>query len=251
MEKLKPNKSQTMCVFAIALVVFAQALEKILEVAITPSKDLGIIFAMLYTVITAVVFVIVSRSQSSFTGMLAAIFALKMLPPKITYLAAVDVDATMLYYIVQKMSVVLFAVLIYKMYKMQEEPRQIKPLPVLVLILSVPFFNEISVFFQKYLLFKSGTMLYSFFAEYICYAVAVMLILAVAYGTGGKTLKFVTYFQVTALCINILRTLGKVGYFAVSHQHISKSLYGWIIVYAALIVVFLVSNKMLKSKSEA
>ena len=250
MDKLKMNKNQSLCVLSIAIVVFAQALEKILEVVITPGQFVGVICAMFYTLLVALVYFIISKGSSSFMGILAALLALKMLPPKITYLSQYSPDGAMLYYIVQKAAVVIFALLVYKFYREQEEPRQIKPLVLVALIGAVPFFNEISSYTASYLLFKTGTMVLPYFAQYACYAAAALLILGVAFYCGKESMRFAAYFQFIAFSINIFRMLGKTAYFIIAGQHVSKSIYGWIVLFAALIVIYAIAFKRNKKLNE-
>ena len=250
MDKMKLDRNKSICLGAVILIVLAQAAEKILEVSITPSQTAGIVCALVYTVVVAVVYFLVSRSTSSLMGILAALLALKMLPPNITYLSGIAPDESMVYFIVQKMTQILFAVLIYKFYCAQEKPRQIRALPILLLILAVPFANEISAFFGQYFLYKTGSMILPFLTQYACYALAALVILVVSYKCGKDSMRFAAYFEFVAFGINIFRQIGKLGYYMISDQHISKSLYGWIILFAALIVIYAVALAKSKKVTE-
>lgn len=237
MEKVKADKNKTLCVAAIVITVAAQAFEKIFSVATQPSQAKGLLSAMIYTVVVAVVYYLISKATSSFMGLLASLIAFKMAPPNINYLTTVSVDGAMLYFIVQKAAMVLFAVLVYKFYREQQKPRAIKPLPLLVIAVAVPFFNEIANYTCSYLYYKTGSMMMPYFAQYACYAAAVIITLVIAYISGKESMRFAAYFEFCALSINTCRQLGKIGYFAVTNQHISKSLYVWIVVLAGLMVV--------------
>ena len=250
MDKIKISKNQSLCVLAIAIVVFAQALEKILEVVITPGQFVGVMCAMLYTVLVALVYFIISKGSSSFMGILAALLALKMLPPKITYLSQYSPDGAMLYFVVQKAAVLIFALLVYKFYREQEQPRQIKPLVLVALIGAVPFFNEISAYTSSYLLYKTGSMILPYFSQYACYAAAALMILGVAFYCGKESMRFAAYFQFIAFSINIFRMLGKIAYLAIAGQYISKSIYGWILVFAGLMVIYVIAFKRNKKLNE-
>ena len=118
----------------------------------------------------------------------------------------------------------------------------------MVILLSVPFFNEVSLGITKFVYFKTGDTLYCYFVQYALYTAAVAVILGVAYISGYSSLKFTTYFEYTALSINILRQLGKIGYLALNHEHISKSYYVWIALYIVLMICFAVAEK--KKKKE-
>ena len=237
MAKIKLDKSQTPFLVAIIITVAAQAFEKIFEVAVDVNQFTGLICAMVYTLLVAVVYYIISKGTGTLMGILSAMLALKMMPPKMGYLASVSADGAMLYFLVGKVAVVLFAVLVYKFYREQETPHPIKGLTLLAILLAVPFFNEIASFTGNYLLYKTGSMLLPYFAQYACYAAAVLITFAIAYVSSKDSMRFAACFEFCALGINILRQIGKIGYLAVSHQHISKSIYGWIVVLAALIAI--------------
>ncbi|MBQ9517399.1 MAG: hypothetical protein IJR60_04925 [Eubacterium sp.] len=248
MEKIKLQKNTLPCVIAIIITVGIQAFEKIIEIATDPGQATGLICAMFYTLCVAVVYYLITKGTSSFMGILAALLALKMMPPKMNYLTSVTPDGSMLYFIVSKVAVVLFAVLVYRFYREQEQPRAIKPLPILIIIVAVPFFNEISAFANNYLLYKTGSMVMPYLAQYACYAAAVLVTLAVAYASGKESMRFAAYFEFCALGINTVRQIGKIAYYGASGQHISKSYFLWIVVLVALAVIAFV---MLKRSEKA
>ncbi len=237
MGKLRLDKSQTPFLVAIIITVAAQAFEKIIEVAVDVNQFTGLVCAMVYTLLVAVVYYIISKGTGTLMGILSAMLALKMMPPKMGYLTNVSVDGAMLYFLVSKVAVVLFAVLVYKFYREQETPHPIKGMPILVVLFAVPFFNEIASFASSYLLGKTGSMLLPYFAQYACYAAAVLITFAIAFISSKDSMRFVAYFEFCALGINTLRQIGKIGYLAISHQHISKSIYGWIVVLVVLAAV--------------
>ncbi|MBR3149134.1 MAG: hypothetical protein IKF64_03110 [Eubacterium sp.] len=247
MGKMKLNKSQYIGSICVALIVLAQAFEKIFEVAVTPSQATALICAMVYTLLVAVVYFIMSKNESSFVGIFVSILAVKMLPPNITYITRFSVDGAMLYFIVTKVCVVLFLLLAYKFYREQDlEVDHIRGMTILMILAAVPFFNQISAFTSAYFETKTGTMIMPFLSNYACYIAASLVILYVAYRSGQASMRFAAYFEFCAFGINIVRQLGKICYFAVTHQHISKSLFGWIIVFAGLIAV----TAVLYSKSK-
>ena len=115
-------------------------------------------------------------------------------------------------------------------------------------LFAVPFFNEIASFASSYLLGKTGSMLLPYFAQYACYAAAVLITFAIAFISSKNSMRFVAYFEFCALGINTLRQIGKIGYLAISHQHISKSIYGWIVVLVVLAAVGAVMPAKRKKK---
>jgi len=242
------KKENLMCVLATFIIVLSYGAQRIIEVSVSGGKTLGLILAMVYTALLAISLLLISKSNNSFFGILAALIGYKMMPPTIYFLDATSPEGSTLYFLVRKAAALLFVLVIYKLYKSQEEPHEIRSLPLLVILLSVPFFSEISQGITKYLIFKTGNMLYCYFTQFALYAAAVAVILGVAYISGYSSLKFTAYFEYTALSINILRQLGKIGYFALNHEHISKSYYVWIALYIVLMICFAVAEK--KKKKE-
>ncbi|MBQ9531887.1 MAG: hypothetical protein IJR70_07420 [Eubacterium sp.] len=248
MDKKFFTKENIMCVLATMIIVLSYGAQRIIEVALSPDKSLALILAIVYTLLLAVVLFLISKSNNSYFGILAALIGYKMMPPPVNFLSQTTVDGSTLYFLVGKAAALLFVIVIYKLYKSQEEPHEIRSLPLLVILLSIPFFSEIAQVISNYFMFKTGDMLYCYFVQFALYAAAVLVVLGVAYVSGYSSLKFTKYFECVALSINILRRLGKIGYLAISHQHISKSNYVWIALYIVLIICFFVAEK--KKKKE-
>lgn len=242
------TKENMMCALATAIIVATYAAQRILEVSVKADKSLALILAIVYTLLLAVVLLLISRSNNSYFGILAALIGYKMMPPPLNFLSQTTVDGATLYYLVGRGAAVIFILVVYKLYKMQEEPHEIRSLPILTILLSVPFFMEISTVVSRYLMYKTGNMLYCYFAQFALYAAAVLVILGVAYISGYTSLRFTAYFEFTALGINILRQVGKIGYFAIAGEHISKSYYVWIALFAALIICFIIATKVKEKK---
>ena len=243
MDKKFFTKDNLMCVFATMIIVFAYGAQRIIEVTLSPDKSLALILAIVYTILLAVVLYLISKSNNLFFGILAALIGYKMMPPPVSFLSQTTIDGKTLYFLVGKAAAVLFVVVVYKLYKAQSEPHEIRSLPLLTIMLSVPFFGEISQEISRYLYSKTGDMLPVYFSQYACYAAAVAVILAIAYISGYSSLRFTAYFEYTALTINILRQIGKIAYFAIAKEHISKSNYLWIVLYIALMVCFAIALK--------
>lgn len=248
MEKKFFTKENMMCALATAIIVATYGAQRIFEVTLQPDKNLALILAIVYTLLLAVVLLLISRSNNSYFGILAALIGYKMMPPPLNFLSQTTADGATLYYLVGRAAAVIFVLLVYKLYKMQEEPHEIRSLPILTIMLSVPFFTGISGFLSNYLMYKTGNMLYCYFVQFALYAAAVMVILGVGYVSGYSSLKFCAYFEFTALSINILRQLGKIGYFAIKGEHISKSYFVWIALFIILMICFAVALKIKKKQ---
>ena len=249
MDKKLFTKENIMCVLAMIIIVLSYGAQRIVEVTLQPDKSLALVLAIIYTLLLVITLYLISRSNNSYFGILTALIGYKMMPPPVGFLGQTTPDGATLYAIVGKAAALLFVVVIYKLYKSQEEPHEIRSLPLLTILLSVPFFAELAQIITKYLMYKTGSMLYCYFAQYACYAAAVLAILGVAYVSGYSSLKFAKYFEYTALSINILRHAGRIVYLAIAHEHISKSYYVWIALYVVLMICFFVAEKKKKKET--
>jgi hypothetical protein len=246
MRKMKEklfSKQNILCALATIIIVGSYAVQRIVEIKVTPDKNLVLIVSLIYMLLLAVVFYLISRSNNAFFGILAALLGYKMMPPAVSYLSA-TVDGDTLYFLVRKAAALVFVLIIYKLYKSQPEPHEIRSLPLLTILLSVPFFNNIAIVTTKYLMYKTGDMLYCYFAQFALYTAAVLVVLVIAYNSCYSSLRFTAYFEFAALSINVLRVLCKICYFAINHEHISKSLYVWIAIYVVLFAVFAIAIKV-------
>ncbi|MBQ7739869.1 MAG: hypothetical protein IJT65_01360 [Eubacterium sp.] len=231
-------------VFIICIIVAAYIAQKALEFYVVPSKTVAIVSAMIHTLILASAIYVISKSKEPFWGLLAALYGYKMLPVPILILWSQSADAYILYFFVSKVAMIIFAVLIYRLYEQQGNNKEIKAVPILAAMFAVPFFNGIASEFTAYFLKKTGSMLFGFFSQYACYIAACAIILFLAYISSEKSLKLIVGFEVVAVCVNVLRTLGKITVGVIQNTHISKSLYGWIAVYVLVLVASIVSLKL-------
>lgn len=234
---IKPNKSQMKCTIAMAIIVLGYAIERILSITLTLDKTMSLILAMVYTILLAVVFALVSSSKDCIGALLASLIGYKMMPPEIGELTQTTIDGAMLYFIVRKVAVVMFVLLVLKAYELQEKPRMIKPVPILAIMVAVPFCTSVGDKIGKYLLIVTGSMLGCYFAQFVAYAIATFAILGIAYRNNYESMAFAAVFEYVALAINILRRATVVIFLLANGQHVSKSYYVWIALYAGLIVV--------------
>lgn len=248
MDKLKINKSQMNSVLAIIIIIAGYAIERVISIFFEPNKNLAIIMAMAYTALVAVVYFLVSKTDDPFFGLLAAVLGYKMMPPNVSMLNETTVDGTMLFFIVKKVAVVIFVLLILKLYEAQPKPRAIKPLALLSLMVMIPFFTAIGEKFDTYFMYQTGSMLYVYFTDFACYAMATMVIIGFAYQSGYESMVFTAYFEYMALAINILRRAVVVIAKLAANEHVSKSYYVWIALYAILICVTAIAKKMKTKK---
>lgn len=249
MDKMKQSK--LLCTLAIMIIVGGYAVERIISIAFNPGKEISLIMAIAYTVLLCVVYFMIYRSKDYYIGMLAALLGYKMMPPNITSLDSTSIDGSMMYFVVRKAAIILFVLLILKFYELQDKPRLIKPVPILSLMVMVPFFTEISDRVGWYLLVQSGSMLYVYFTAFICYALATVAIIVISYRNNFESLKFAVRFEYMALGINLLRRATVVVVNLASHNHVSKSYYVWIALYVGLIAFCALAEKRKAKKIEA
>ena len=243
------KKDNILGILALAIIVGSYGIEKIIEAFITPSKTVGILSAAAITCLFALVLTLISKCKSTFFGLLASIVGFKMMPAPITYLSKVSADAGILYYLLQRMAMIFFILLIIKIYKSQSENKEkIQFIPVLALIVCVPFFTETSYYIGRYFMAVMGNMLYLYFTQFAFYALTMLVIILVCVRTNYTTSRFVVYYEFFALGINILRKACAVAVLTVQGEHVSASLYCWIAIFAIFIVVFAIFKKIEKKK---
>lgn len=248
MNKIKGNKNKYLYILSIIILVFSYASVKLSGVFLNPDKRFSILLCVLYVVLIAAVLLICVKNKSPFFGLLSALMGYKMLPVSIPFLEQYSREADLLYYIAGRVSVVLFVALIVKFYSMQEKPRAIKPLPILAIMLCIPFFNEIIEKAGKFFTQTTGSMLSEYLIGFALYAFANIIILLIAYKSGYESMRFTAYFEFMALGINVLRKASAVVVLAAGGSHISKSIYCWIAVYAGLIVIAYIMKQHAKNK---
>ncbi len=247
MGKIKLSKDKRLCLFSIAIITVSFAIEKIIEWNIFPGKEFSLILAFIFTLLLAAVVYIISKSKSSFYALLAALIGYKMMPPPIASMQYTTAHGDMLYFIVQKVAVILFVILIFKFYNIQEKPRSIKSLPILAIMFAVPFFMGIAAKLSTYFYNETGSMLYSYFSQFLCYIIASAVILIVAYCSNYDSMRFTAYFEFAALGINVLRKAGAIAVNIIDGNHVSKSYYCWIAIYFVLIIAFYIAKKKKKA----
>lgn len=249
MSQTTTKKDNILGILAIAVIVGSYGLEKIVEAFVSPTKSVGILSAIAMTCLFAVVLMLISKCKSAFFGLLASIIGYKMMPVPITYLAKVSPDASILYYLLQRMAMVFFVLLIIKIYKSQDQIKEkIRLIPVIALIVCVPFFTETSYYIGRYFMVVMGNMLYLYFTQFAFYALAMLVIILVCIRTNYTTSRFVAYYEFVALGINILRKSCAVAVLSIQGEHVSGSLYCWIAIFAIFIVVFAVFKNIEKKK---
>ena len=237
--KEKMTQGKIYCLISAVLIFGSYIVQRALKLVLVQNRSTVIIEAFVFSLLTAVVYFLVSKSREPFYGILMAIFGIRMLPPEISTLAEFSAEADLVYFIVKKFAVVIFAITIIKLYEQQEKPRQIKPIPIICAIIVVPFFNEIqSVVFNYLAGVSNGNLIYAYFSSFIIYSVAMLSLLFVATRCNSQGARLICDFQMLALLLNLGRRACAVIINLASSNHVSKSYYCWMLIYAFFFVAF-------------
>ncbi|MCH5321108.1 MAG: hypothetical protein J1E36_05055 [Eubacterium sp.] len=232
------------CLTAVAIILGSYIIQRILHITLDITREFAIIEAIVFTVATVIVFFLVTKSKETFYGILTAIFGLRMMPPDISSLAKLSPEANIVYFIVQKFSLLIFAVAILWLYEQQEKPKQLKAVPILCTILVVPFFmdvqGEISVYINS---IANGNLIYSYFTGFIFYSLSMIILLFVATRSNQQGAKLIIDFQFVALLLNFGRRICAVVINLAQGNHISRSYYCWIAIYIFFFIAFYVLRK--------
>lgn len=248
MEKTKYT-GRIYCLISAVIIIGCYAAQKILSLTAEPSRTLVLLEAMAFSLAVAVVYFLVTKSKEPFYGILISLLGLRMLPPSIGALREFSPGGYIVYYIVTKAALVIFAFAIIKLFRQQKSGNpKLKVLPILYLIVAVPFVNEISsticAFVNGY---ANGNMLYAYFISFALYALVMLVTLWYAAKSDRINAKLLCDYTVIALLVNLARRAGIVLIYAVEGYHISRSYYCWIAIY----VFFLAAFMLLKKKKAA
>lgn len=235
----KLSKGKIYCIISAVFIFGFYILERVIDICFGVTKNIAVTQAIVYTLATVIIYFLVSKSEETFYGLLTAIFGFRMMPTKINGLSQVSEEAGLVYFIVQKFSLIIFAILIIKLYRLQKAPREIKPIPILVTIVAVPFSIEVYTYVSEALLNITGNMLYSYFACFAIYSLTLIVLLCMAVMTDYHSSRLVADYEIVALSLNLGRRICTVIILASKGVHISKSYYCWIAIYAFFMAAFL------------
>lgn len=242
------TKNKALSLASIAVIVGSYACVKIANMVACLDRTASLIIALGMVVLLALVCFLLSKCESAFMGLLAAIIGYKMMPVAIPSLGRVSVDASMLYFVFQKAGVLIFVLLIIKFYKMQNSTEKIKVLPILALMCAVTFASSVSGQSYAYFIEKTGSMLGYYYTGFVCYIIASLVILLVSYCSNYESMRFAAYFEFVAMGINILRRGAVAVLGIIGSYHVSKSIYVWIVIYAGVIVAFYLAKEHKKKQ---
>ena len=161
MQKCKLTKEHIFHIIPLLIVFACFVVEKAFKRLTLWNSTSALIQAIVYTAACAVTYLFIMKATDSYIGMISAIFAFKIMPPELDMLQSLNTDAYLVYYIVRKAALVLFAYAIYRHYRSQSKNNNaVELLPILLLLTAVPFFNPISTSLSTYFYMKTQSMLY-------------------------------------------------------------------------------------------
>ncbi|MGN1421454.1 MAG: hypothetical protein ACI4XC_08080 [Eubacterium sp.] len=243
--KEKTDKGKLYCLISAVIIIGCYAVQKLTALAFPASRSLAIIEAMVFSLFVAVVYFLVTKSKESFYGILISILGFKMMPPAVASLKALSSGADIVYYIVTKAAIVIFAFAIIKLFKEQKYEQKIKALPILFLIVAVPFTNEIastlSAFVNGY---ANGNKIYEYFIRFAFYSMAMLVTLFYASKSNKINSKLLCDYTIIALLVNLARRISVIVIYSIQGFHISKSYFCWLAIY----IFFIAAFSVLKSK---
>lgn len=246
MKKSYFSKNQVPALISLIIVFICYVAEKAFK-RLTPwGSTSAILQAIVFTAAVGVVLLLLYKSKDIYFGMLAAIFAFKLLPPDIVMLRSTYLDAASVYYLVRKAALVLFLVMIYRFYEMQttdDKYEKIHAVAVGLLLLAMPFCTEIGAEFASYALIKTGSMMIPYACHAASYIIAAAVLAAVCFIFRGKSAALIIDFSVIGFVINIARKTVSVLIISNAGYHVSKSYFCWIAIYAVLAAAFIIIRK--------
>lgn len=242
------KKDSMLTALAVIISIGSYATARIAGIANALNSTDAIFVAMAMTLLLGLVCFLIYRIDSPSLGILCTLIGYKMIPPNISALSQADRSVELLYFLVGKAAVLIFIILMIKHYKSQESPVAVKGLPIAFAMVAVPFFAEIAEGTYSFFIEKTGSMLGYYFAQFGCYTLATLLILAVACKGGYGSLRVVGLFEYIALAVNILKRGALIIYYQLMNYHISKSHYCWIVIYVLLaLATFMLMRKKEKT----
>lgn len=238
--KTKITGDKLYCLISVIIILGGYIIQRILHICCDITRTFAICEALIFTVLTAVVFFLITKSKDTFYAILTAIFGFRMMPPYIAGLQQLSAQTNIVYFIVQKFSAVIFVFALIWFYKKQQT-KNIKALPILAVLIIVPFFMEMQEQLSEYINpISNGNMLYSYFSGFILYSTAMFILLFVAAKSDFLNSRMVTDYQITALLLNAGRRICAVVINLSQGNHVSRSYYCWIAIYVFFIAAFYV-----------
>lgn len=242
MGKIKFTKNQLTALASMIIVVAVYVIERAFKRFSQWNETAALVQAIIYVALCLVVYLLIVKSKDVYFGIISAVLAVKLIPPDLIMLKKINMDAYFVYYIFSKFAVILFLFAIYQLYKGQKK-KELSPVPVFALLVTVPFITEIAAVVSKYALYKTGSMMLPYASQAGCYILAMAFLGALALILGGKNGTMISDFNILCFVINMARKAFSALVLTYSGMHVSKSYICWIMIYTVLIVSFVLIRK--------
>lgn len=242
MGRIRFSKNQLMALASLFIVFAVYVVERAFKRFTPWNEQAALIQAIVYVAICFVVYLLIVQSKEVYFGIMSALLAVKLIPPDLLMLRRLNMDAYFVYYIFSKFAAVLFIYAIYQLYKSQSK-KEIRPIPVFALLVAVPFAMEIATVVSKYALYKTGSMMLPYAAHAGFYILAMVFLAVLALMMGGKNGTLIADFNIICFVISMARKAFSALVLTSAGLHVSKSYICWIVIYAALIVAFVLIRK--------
>lgn len=243
-KKLSFTKNQWLSLISLGIVFVCYVGEKALKRLAPWSEKSALIQAFVFTLAVAAVFLILAKAKETYFGMIAGIFAFKIMPPDLEMLRYYNLDASCVYFIVRKMALVIFLYIIYRLYVSQnKQEKHIRALPIAALLIVVPFVTDVSNDLEQYAYIKTGSMMLPYALDAGLYIAAVCVLGIVCLMFKGKNAALVCDFSIIGFVVGGARKLCSTIILLNAGMHLSKSYICWIAIYAVLIAAFAVLRK--------
>ncbi|MGN1328227.1 MAG: hypothetical protein ACI4V4_00840 [Eubacterium sp.] len=247
--KEKTDKGKLYCLISAIIIIGCYAVQKLTAIAFPISRSLAIVEAMVFSLFVAVVYFLVTKSNESFYGILISILGFRMMPPAVPSLKELSSGADIVYYIVTKVALIIFAFAIIKLFREQKYEQKIKALPILFLIVAVPFTNEIASTLSDFVNgYANGNKIYEYFIRFAFYSLTMLITLYYASKSNKINSKLLCDYTIIALLVNLARRISVIVIYSIQGFHISKSYFCWSAIYIFFISAFyILKRKRIKS----
>lgn len=242
--KEKMSRGKIYCLISAVIIFGAYVSQRVLNIVTEPSRTSVLIQAMVFTLLTAIVYFLISQSNEPFYGILTALFGIRLLPVDIPQLEQFSAGADIVYFLVSKVTFIIFAIAIIRLYRLQNKGNSLTSLPIICAIVIVPFFNEINTVVASYVAsISNGNMLYSYFIGFAVYSASLLCLLFVALRSNNMGARLICDFQLVALLLGAGRRACAIIINTVQGNHISRSYYCYIAIYVVFFIAFFILRK--------
>lgn len=234
----RDDKISSVCWIIMAV---CYTLERTIENFSSPNKAFAYGQAYIYFIVFFGIFLVcVAGKLSPFFSMMTSLIGFKMIPD-LLMLKAISPSAYIAYFLTMKLLKILFIIALITEFRKQDEKSKVNALQILSLIVIIPFFTGITETVGDFTQQVYKTMIPTFIVQFLFYIIGSLLILYIAYDskTSAGT-HFVCNFQLVALIINFLVRVITIIVLLTSGQHVSKSHYCWAVIFAFLMMLFLI-----------